>query len=266
MKQKIFVMIALALIMVSMLSLANAEITLTGYNKIATDVPASLNATRISLFISIDDTSDTEISKQKEINISIIANHQTAFLPAELNRTLVACSYQGIHTSNLYDIDGNLINSTVNIAQQEINVSVSTSEIFYATLKQRDTYEANYLCYWNDTMNDEMFQIWLNDTTLGGDFRYLTYSLDAGFPSWTCKACARQDYEEIITEYLQAQQVTANYLTPFLLATNLITFITQFWLIVYWTIRIFAILIILGIAFGVIIWGYQFLKRLAQQM
>jgi hypothetical protein len=266
MKQKIFVMIAFALIMVSMMSLASAEITVRGYNKVATDIPSSLNATRMSVYITIDDTSDTGISKQKDINISVVANHYIAYLPAELNRTLVACSYQGIHTSNTYDADGNLINSTVIIDYQEINVSVSSGTVFYVTLKDRDTYEGNYLCYWSDTMNDELFQIWFNDTTIGGDFRYLTSSLDVGFPSWTCKACARQDYEQIITEYIQAQQTQANYLNPFLFATNLTTMVAQFWLVIYWTVRIFVILILIGIAFAVIIWIYQFVKRMAQQM
>jgi hypothetical protein len=218
----------------------------------------------MTAYVSIDDTSDTEVSKQKEINISIVLHHQIASLPMELNRTLVACSYQGIHTKNNYDANGNLINSTVEITTQEINVSSSGTETLYATLKQRDIYEAEYLCYWSDTMNDEMFQIWMNDTTLSQ--KYLSCSLDIGFPSWICKACARQDYEEIVTEYTQAQQTSSDYLKLYLLATNLTTMLTTFWLVVYWTIRVFIILVLIGFAFATIIWMYHFIRKMAEQM
>lgn len=258
MKNKSLLGIAFAFILiVSMLTFASADITLRGYNKV-TDT----NATKMTVFISIDDTSETGVANQKETNITISANHQIVYLPVVLNRSLVACSYQGIHTKNTYDADGNLISSVVDITYDDINATSSGTSDYFASLKNRDTYEANYLCYWNDAIDDNIFADYLNDSS----FSYLANSLDVGFPSWTCKACARQDYEEVVTEYLQAQQTQSDYLKVYVFATNLTSKITEFWLIVYWTVKVFVILILIGLAFAIILWGYHFIKKLAEQM
>jgi hypothetical protein len=252
--QKIFIAIAFILLFASMLNFTKAEISVQGFNEVVDN-----NATRQTMIIILDDTSLNSVAKQKNVNLTIYANHylNNTILNPELNPISISfCLYTSTHTKNTYDADGNLLNTTIEITTQEYNTSATS--LLYEQIMEKDILQLDLVCYWNNTIDNLIFQ------HIGTFYQMIGLSLKS--PSFACEGCGRQDYEEIMTEYLSAQRTSENYMKVFNDFTNFTTSIVEVWLMAYWIIRIFLLLLLVGFIFAVGLWLYHFIKNIIGRM
>ena len=249
MKNKgIFVAVAFLLIMANVIALANAEITVNGLRAVI-----GQNETRNSMTITIDDTSPDGILKSFDNNISIYATHNINYtIPS--GETIVLCLYNAQQIKNEYDSLGNLINSTVIIDTAVYNYSATS--IKYYALKDKDTLKVDLNCFWDRDINDTLFQ-YLSPAIMG---------LGANSFSFACGECARQDYEEVLNDYVEAKAQTGTYLQAF---DNMMSFSlndVEIWYMLYWIIRIALLIILVMLTFMAGIWLYHFFRSIANEI
>jgi hypothetical protein len=249
MKNKgIFVAIALLLIMVNISAFASAEITVNGFRGVIGN-----NETRNSMTVTIDDTSPDGILKNFGNNISVYVNHVINYtIPS--GETVALCFYNAQQTKNEYDDAGNLINTTI-IADTAVYNYSATSFRNY-DLKDRDTLQVDLNCFWDTDINDTLFQ-YLSPSVIG---------LSANSFSFACGDCARQDYEQVLNDYIEAKGQTSNYLEVF---NNMMIFSVndiEIWYMLYWIIKIALLIVLVMLSFMTAIWVYHFFRDIANNI
>jgi hypothetical protein len=249
MKSKgIFVAVAFLLIMANVIALANAEISVNGLRAISGN-----NQTKNSMTLSIVDTSPDGILKNFGNNITIYINHYINYTISS-GETVGFCLYNTQQTENEYNSDGTLANSTV--VTEQIVYNYSATSLRYYSLKDQDTLQVDLNCFWDTDLNDSMLQ-YVSPSIIG---------LGASSFSYACGDCARQDYEEVLNDYVEAKTQTDTYLQVYGYIMSLALNMVQLWFMAYWIIKIALYIVLVMLVFMGAIWLYHFFKDIARNI
>lgn len=250
MNKKIFRIIALILILAGsiffVLPPANAEISVRGFNAVT-----GQNQTTNTYYITLDDTSQSNVAKQDYSNISlsvfVAINYSVA------NKSILSCFFTSQQIKNNYDVQGNFLNSTIEIQTSEYNYSAIFLRKYY--MLEKDVITATLDCIWNDSVDDTLFQ-YLSTSVVG-----MSASITN---TYACELCVMGN-EPVSAEYIDMQKISTNYLQPFYKASILVNAVMIFITVLYWVLMIFGLLLLVSLTFALIIWFYDFVKTLGRQ-
>jgi hypothetical protein len=254
--KKIILAVVLMLLIANMMYFASAELISEGFTQ---SVVSATNTTRQSMLLTLEDTSINSIAKRVDTNVTAAVSHYLSNVTA-VGKTPLSCLLNAIQTRNNYDTDGNLENVT--IEETNIEYNNSAESLAYFLMRDKDTLQLNLICVWDSPVDNSIFQYFLKVPAYTPNI----LDLQVDTTSYACDDCGRQDYEETVTDYINAQKTNSDYLTIYLKSANMTTFVNQIWLIIYWIIKIFLFILLVGFIFATGMWLVSFLRRLAQKM
>lgn len=247
MKNKTKILIAFLLMGILALNMAMAEINVYGFNSATGN-----NETKQSLYITLQDSGNTQTGKKADTNFTAKITHYVNYTFSN-NATLISCFLREQQIKNTYAINGDLINST--IETNIIPYNYSAESLRYYNLRDKDILQLDLHCFYDIDIDNTLFQ-YLSESVVG---------LQISTASYTCGSCARGDFEEIINDYMDAKKTTADQITIYGNIASITDYTTDFWLVIYWTLRIFLFLLLVGLIFAFGFWLVGFLQRMSQK-
>jgi hypothetical protein len=224
-----------------------AEINVYGSSSIE-----SSNQTKYTLYITLQDSGNTQTGKMTEDNITARITHYINYTLAN-NITLLSCLYKSQHTINNYDANGNVANTTTDI--EIVPYNYSAESLRYYGMRDQDILQLELDCFYDSAVDDTIFQ-YLSESVVG-----LSISAD----SYTCDSCSRGNFEETINDYIEAQQTTEDQIDIYGNIAGVTDKVTDLWLVIYWVLRIFLFLLLVGLVFAVGFWIHGMISRLSKK-
>lgn len=218
----------------------------SGFNSIT-----GMNETTQTLYITLDDESIGGNAKKFPANVTLAINHYVNTTIA--NKTLVSCVFDLLQTKNSYDNNGNLNYTQVIAENVDYNYSVTSYRRGYQMFA-KDTMKTELRCFWDSEVDDSIFQY------LDPAIASIVMETD----TYYCDLCVRGN-QPIVTDYIDIEKTSGNYLIPFNRGKAIIGGSMTIITILYWVIKIFALLFLAGLTFGVGIWFYSFLSKLIKK-
>lgn len=240
----------LALMIVSFLfliPLVSSEVSL--WNNVIKDTDQQ-TVTHHVLY-AFDDTSESNIGRNKDIPVSIYYNVQS--LPYNLSYGQVDyCNLTIIHIKNNYTSD--LAGFDFNVEQTEETQSLyfssgSSNGFVNFNMRSSDTLLGGITCHYTDV--NSLYE----DNVLVG--RLTTY-----MPSFECKGCQDFSLEELSNQIDLNQNITDNELQIYNNVQVFFSWNMMIWLILSWVIKIFFIIIAVTLLFSGIYYVYKYIKSL----
>lgn len=205
-------------------------------------------------FIYFDDTSSTLLGKSKPIKTTIAYTIQD--LPYNLigyNGTIDWCNVSIEVLKNIYDSDGNLINTTTEEESYYYNSNNVTTEYIIKNLYAKDVLFADAKCHYTnpDTLYVEGF--------LAGEITLY-------MPSFECNHCEEYSLEELSNEIERSEATLESQQSIYSMTQSIIDLNFTIWLIFIWIIKIGLLLVAISLIFYSAYFLYMVLKGIHQRI
>jgi hypothetical protein len=239
------ILLMIAFLFLLNINLLNADMTMFNYISIR----ESEQVVRYSGSYYFDDTSDLGVGKSTGIPMAFYIVIQA--LPFTLDYGEVTwCNFTLSHYANIYNSEGDKINSTVYTTSSYYEATnTTTTNIAYVTAYASD-YVIGYVdCYYNDSR--DLF----SESDLFGRF-------DTLMPTYECKGCTDYTIEQLTNEVEKGEQVTESQLSIFSILDKIVDYNWTVWLIISWLLNI----VFLGVAISLIFYGVYFYYNLFREL
>lgn len=239
----LFVMLILALFLIP---IASAEINL--FNSVIKD--NSVSMVRHHIFYNFDDTSASQIGKNKDIPIAL--NYVVQALPYNLTYGNVDyCNLTILHFKNEYDGNGDFINSTIETQSLYFTSIPTTSGFLIFNMRSRDNLLGDISCHYTDINS-----LYEQNVLVGKIGTYL--------PSFECVGCSDFSLEELSNQIENNEEIANNELEIYDKVETFFSWNMQVWLIASWLIKIAFILLAITLIFSGIYYFYKYLKSIEE--
>jgi hypothetical protein len=255
-KMKYLTLMVLGIYLIALLSpLAKSETYLWN------DVLINVNQSKVTnhAFYWLEDTSTSGVGKNKDVTLVLWAVIQplpynlTSFNPA-YNGSIDQCDLTYNIFRNIYDGEGNLINTSVEVINYTFSGTGNvTSNQTRFDLRSRDSVTADLSCHYTDPNF-----LYIDNVLIG---RITTY-----MSTFECDGCDKYSLEELSQQTEKEQQITLNELAIYDKVQNVITWNFQVWLIASWILKIGLVFVAIGLVFAGAYYFYIFLKNLGAKI
>jgi len=243
-KQMMMMMLAFALLV--NISFINGELYF--YDSVSKDTVSS--TVRYTASYVFQDTSESGVGRNKDI--SILLYSEVEALPFNFSGVYPVivdyCNYTITHDINLYDGNGDFLNTTsettqLNFQNQPLNVTKLTFK-----LKSRDSLRAKMECHYTDSN-----YLYVENILVGEFFTY--------FPSFECNGCEKYTLEELSHLVETQDELVQNEFSVYERIQQVLGWNYQIWLIASWIIKIAYIFLSVFLLFSGVYYFYKLLRE-----
>lgn len=236
--------------MIFLIGFVNAE----SYSWQNVDIDKDTQIVTHHSFIYFDDTSTNLLGKFKPIETTITYTiQQLPYTLTGYNGTIDYCNVSLQIFKNIYDSDGNLVNTTIEEESYYYNSNNVTTQSITKELFAKDVLFADASCHYT------------NPNTLYVE-GILFGRIDIYMPSFECNHCEEFSLEELSNEIERTEEIVFEQEQIYSIAQTIISYNFQIWLIFIWIIKIGLIFVAVGLIFYSALFLYYQLKGITERL
>jgi hypothetical protein len=207
------------------------------------------------IFYQFDDTSIEDVGKNKPIALRLFYSIQPLpYVLTGYGGEVDWCSLVVRHFKNIYDSDGNRINTSIEYTNMNFSTNAS-SDYGYLDFDMRsdDTISGDIYCHYSNVST-----LYVENVLVG---RWTTF-----LPSFECKGCSDYTLEELSNEIERSDEIYIQQTQIYLRLQDFVELDFKVWLILKWIIYIAFLFVAIGLLLYSGYYFYSLIKRLESEI